>query len=270
MSASDSVHVDQGAIDCHIAGGIAYVTINNPAKRNALTRHMCFELQALTQSLNSEPSAKVIALSGAGSDFSAGVAIDQLPSVLFDPTPEGGYVDHFSAADAALAHVTKPTVALVQGVCMGGGWQIASACDFILTSSNAHFGVTPAKIGILYPRSGVDRLVQQVGPARAKYILMTGKSFTAHQAQSLGLVADVIDENDFQTEASALLGTLLERSRFTQMKTKEYIDACSGQQEHLDSLWSRSWEEMLQGEDKEIGISAFRHRQTPRFTWSPA
>ncbi|GFZ79314.1 enoyl-CoA hydratase/isomerase family protein [Nesterenkonia alkaliphila] len=269
MSATDSIQAGQGSIDCQIAGGIAYVTISNPEKRNALTRHMCLELKALARSLHTEPSAEVIALSGAGADFSAGVTIDQLPSILFEPASEGGYTDHFSAADAALAQVTKPTVALVQGVCMGGGWQIASACDFILTSSNARFAVTPAKIGILYPRSGLDRLVRQVGPARAKYILMTGRTFNAEQAQSLGLVADVIDEDEFQTESSALLDTLLKRSRFTQVKTKEYIDACSGPREHLDPLWSRSWEEMVHGEDKEIGIESFRQRKDPRFSWTP-
>ncbi|WP_150460934.1 enoyl-CoA hydratase/isomerase family protein [Nesterenkonia ebinurensis] len=269
MSTLGSTHVSHGAIHCRVTDGVAHVVISNPSKRNALTRHMCLELKELMHSLSKDPSSDLIALSGDGTDFSAGASIDQLPSILFEPTPDGEYADHFSAADAALAQVAKPTVALVQGVCMGGGWQIASACDFIFASSNARFAVTPAKIGILYPRSGVDRLVQQVGPARAKYILMTGKTFSAHQAQSLGLVADVISEDLFQTEAAALLEVLLKRSRFTQIKTKEYIDASSAQQAHLDPLWSRSWVEMIEGEDSEIGIRAFRQRKDPQFTWIP-
>ncbi|WP_120003652.1 enoyl-CoA hydratase/isomerase family protein [Nesterenkonia muleiensis] len=268
MSAAGVSPADQGVVECTVTDRIAHVVISNQSKRNALTQHMCLELKDLMHSLTDDPSVALVAVSGAGPDFSAGASIEELPSILFEQMPDGGYVDHFSAADSALTQVKKPTVALVQGVCMGGGWQIASACDFIVASSNATFAVTPAKIGILYPRSGVDRLVRHVGPARAKYILMTGKTFTACQAQDLGLIADVVKQDEFGARTNELLEVLLKRSRFTQIKTKEYIDAPSPAAQQADAIWSRNWSEMIEGEDRQVGVEAFRQRIEPRFTWT--
>jgi enoyl-CoA hydratase/carnithine racemase len=260
-----------GRIAVSVAGGIATVDICNPAQRNALTKAMCLEIQELMPRLDADPDIAVVALRGAGDTFCAGASISELSSVLLDPQPDGSVVDQLSLADHAIASLTKPTVALVDGACMGGGWQIASACDFIIANERAVFGLTPAKIGIIYPRPGIERLVRLVGHANAKYILLTGQTFSASQAQALGLVADVVPSASFEQQCDALLGSLRRRSRFSvhSMKRLVDLDASDAGQPDMDQEWAAAWSAMPDSPDMEIGISAFLNREQPRFKWRP-
>lgn len=264
----DSTH-KRRSVDLHIEGAVATVTIRNPSKRNAFTRDMCIKLKSTMEELETSAGIRLVVLRGAAGHFSAGVAIEQLHSVLFDRTRDGENIDHFSAADVAITNLTKPSVAVVEGFCMGGGWQLASACDFILASSDAQFAITPAKIGILYPRPGVERLVRLVGPDKAKYILMTAKNYSAQDAQTLGLLADVISSETFEDDVQDILETLLNRSRFSQEKLKRLIDLVDADSETANKAWADNWEDMLQGPDMEIGITAFQNQRRPEFVWTP-
>lgn len=264
-----STEEEKTGIDVAISSRVAMVTIKNPAKRNAFTRQMCIDLKNTMYELSRAREVDVVTLRGAGEHFSAGASIDQLPSVLFDSANGEPPVDHLSAADQAITEVAKPTVAVVEGFCMGGGWQIASACDFIVASSSAKFAITPSKIGILYPKAGVERLLRLVGPDRAKYILMTAKAFSAHEAHSLGLVADIMDAETFDERVQELLETLLRRSRFSQQKLKEFIDLFHKDAIAADESWASSWQQMLEGRDMRIGIEAFQNQRSPEFTWTP-
>lgn len=256
-------------INVSIEEQTATLTISNPKKRNAFTQRMCMQLRQIASRLEPDPDVRIVVLRGAQGDFSAGAAIDDLSSILFDTSEGEDPVDHFSAADQALSQLSKPTVAVVEGVCMGGGWQMASACDFILASSTARVAITPAKIGILYPRRGVERLIRMVGPSRAKYVLMSAKTFSAQQAQEVGLLTEVIAADGFETNVQDFISDLLRRSRFSQEKLKEFIDLFSLDPATADYAWDRSWEEMLKGPDMHIGIEAFRAQISPQFRWAP-
>lgn len=164
------------SISVSVKDNVATVVIDNPAQRNALTLAMCLALQEAMPKLDEDPDIKVVVLRGAGSAFCSGVAINELSSVLAEPQDGVAGIDHLSRADMAITSITKPTVALVDGACMGRGWQIASACDFIISSERSTFAITPAKIGIIYPRIGIERLVRLVGHSNAKFILLTGKT----------------------------------------------------------------------------------------------
>src|SRR5580698_9386222 len=113
-----------GRIAVSVADGVAAVLIDNPGSRNALTKAMCQALQTLMPRLDADPDVTVVTLRGAGDTFSAGAAIDELTSVLLDRQDDGRHVDHLSLADAAISAVRKPTIALVDGACIGGGWQV--------------------------------------------------------------------------------------------------------------------------------------------------
>ncbi|WP_159705922.1 enoyl-CoA hydratase/isomerase family protein [Arthrobacter sp. 18067] len=258
-----------GRISVSIADGVATVEICNLAQRNALTRAMCLEFQQLMPRLDADPDVAVIVLRGAGDTFCAGAAISELASVLVDQQPDGSSIDHLSRADAAISSLSKPTVALVDGACMGGGWQIAAACDFIIANERAVIGLTPAKIGIIYPRPGMERLVRLVGHANAKYILLTGRTFSATEARALGLVADVVPSGSFEEKSAALVSSLRSRSRFSMHSMKRLVDATDTDQSDLDQEWAEAWAAMPDSPDMEIGISAFLNREQPRFTWRP-
>jgi len=260
-----------GRMSVSIADGVATVKICNPAQRNALTRAMCLEIQELMPRLDADPDVAVVVMRGAGDTFCAGASISELESVLIDPQPDGTTVDHLSAADSAIASLSKPSVALVDGACMGGGWQIASACDFIIANQRAVIGLTPAKIGIIYPRPGLERLVRLVGLANAKYILLTGLTFSATEARALGLVADVVLSEFFEEKCAALIATLRSRSRFSMHSMKRLMDgdASGAGLAELDREWADAWQAMPDSPDMGIGVSAFLNRRQPQFTWSP-
>jgi len=211
----------------------------------------------------------VITLGGVDGTFSAGAPINDLASVLLDPQPDGSLVDQLSRSDDAITAVAKPTVAFVDGACMGGGWQIASACDFIVASERSVFAITPAKLGAIYPRTGIDRLVRRVGADRAKFILFTGQKFSATRAEALGLIAEAVADEEFADRCSALLGSITRRSRFTIHTLKRLIDLRGSDSVDLDQEWADAWTSMIEGPDLEIGTAAFLSREQPRFTWAP-
>ena len=256
-----------GRITSTTVGGAAAITIDNPTRRNALTRDMCLELQDLMPTLDRDPAVDVITLRGAGAAFSAGATIDDLGSVLLDPQPDGSRVDQLSRADNAIVSSNKPTVALVDGVCMGGAWQLASACDFIVASERSTFALTPAKIGVIYPRPGIERLVRQVGQANAKALLFTGRTLTARQAEHIGLTAFTVADDEFDAACASLVGSLLERSRFSLHHLKRLVDATAIVDPFVDEAWEEAWAALPDNPDMTIGISAFLNRQRPRFQW---
>jgi enoyl-CoA hydratase/carnithine racemase len=258
-----------GSITVSVADGVAAVLIDNPDQKNALTKAMCRQIQSLLPRLDSDPDVVLVTLRGAGDSFSAGAAIDDLTSVLLDPQDDGSKVDHLSLADAAIAAMRKPTIALVDGVCIGGAWQLASACDFILASDRSQFAITPAKIGVIYPRAGIERLVRQVGPANAKFILFTGDTFGAQRASHLGLVTETVATDQFEDRAEKLVHTLLTRSRFSIHTLKRLIDSGNPKGDEVDQLWQDAWGAMTDSPDMAIGINAFLNRERPKFAWNP-
>jgi len=258
-----------GRITVSVSAGIASVEIDDPAHRNAFTKAMCIEVEQLMPQLDADPDVVAITLRGARAAFSAGAAIGDLTSVLMDPQEDGTTVDHLSRADQAITSLSKPTIAVVDGACMGGGWQIASACDFIVASERSVFAITPAKLGVIYPRAGIERLVRQVGPATAKYLLLTGVAMPAAQARELGLVAVVIPDGEFANACNALVGTVVRNSRFSTHTLKSLVDATASSAPQRDERWAAAWAAMSTGPDMTIGVEAFLHREQPRFVWAP-
>jgi enoyl-CoA hydratase/carnithine racemase len=257
-------------INVSVIDGVATIEIDNPTQRNALTRAMCMHLQELMGRLDADPDVAVLVVRGVGDTFCAGAAIGELSSILLDRQDDGTSIDQLSMADQAITSVAKPTVALVDGACMGGGWQIASACDFIIASERSIFAITPVKIGIIYPRLGIERLVRQVGHANAKFILLTGQAFTAAQAQSLGLVAEAAPDEEFEERCSSLINSLRNRSRFSMHSMKHLVDLTDVNHPHVDDEWKSAWAAMTESPDMGIGINAFLNREQPRFTWTPS
>ncbi|HEX3680807.1 MAG TPA: enoyl-CoA hydratase/isomerase family protein [Galbitalea sp.] len=258
-----------GRITVSIADGVASVLIDNPGRKNAATKAMCQALQALMPRLDDDPDVVVVTLRGAGDTFSAGASLDNLTSVLLDRQDDGSVVDHLSLADAAITHMRKPTIALVDGACMGGGWQLASACDFVVASDRSSFAITPAKIGVIYPRVGIERLVRLVGPANAKFILFSGETFTALRAQQLGLITETVTTSEFESRAHELVRTVLARSQFSIHTLKNLIGAGNAVELETNQLWNDAWSAMTLSPDMAIGVNAFLNREQPIFAWKP-
>lgn len=252
-----------------ITDGVATVIINNPAQRNAITKTMCLQLVNAMTEVEENPDVEIVVLRGADRTFSAGVAINELPAVLLDRQENNSVVDHLTNVDRAIISVTKPILALVEGACMGGAWQIASACDFIIASESSKFGITPAKIGIIYPRLGIERLTKLVGHANAKYLLLTGETIGAAQAHSLGLVAEIVPDADFSRRTNNIVRSLGHRSRFSTHFMKRLINHSDTEHAQPDQAWEEAWAAMSESPDMEIGIQAFALGLKPEFLWKP-
>lgn len=245
---------------CEVAGGVATVTIENPAKRNAMNASMWRELPALLESPAQDPSVRVLVLTGEGSNFCAGADISELEDIN-----RIGDANLSSYAEEALAAFPKPTIAAIRGFCVGGGCQLAGACDIRLASADARFAITPAKLGIVYPPTALRRLVSLVGGSSAKYLLYTADLVPAEHALRLGFVAEVVD--DLDARLAEFVATLLSRSQFSHEATKDIVNGLVDGT-LTDDRMSAWLDEAVRGPDLKEGVSAFLERRQPAFTWT--
>ncbi|MEV0081321.1 enoyl-CoA hydratase-related protein [Saccharopolyspora sp. NPDC050642] len=248
-----------GRLDLHIAEHIAWITIDNPGRRNAMSASMWRQVPDLLTKVADDPAVRVVVLTGAGDAFSAGANINELDEI------EGGREESVTVtAERALLTCPLPTIALINGLCIGGGCQLAAACDIRITDTGATFGITPAKLGIVYPASSIARLTELVGPANAKLLLFSADFFDAARALQMRLVDEVTD--DARGRAIALATSIAGRSQLTVRASKQLIDMAS-RGESLDER-RQHWQDLSaeSGESTE-GISAFLQRRPPEFPY---
>ncbi len=250
--------------------GVALLTLDNRGQRNALTPHMCRELVHVCEAVGRDPEVAVVVLRGAGGDFSAGVAIDRMDELLF--TAEDGALpapgkELFSRADAALRALPQPLVAVVEGVCMGGGWQVAATADYVLASDTVRIAITPGKLGVLYPRPGLERLVDRVGPMRAKRLLLTGEELSPADAEGWGLVSELVPAADLEGRLADLIATLRSRSAYSAEHHLRLVDGFTAGSPAYTEDWERAWAGTLTSGDLAEGRNAFLEKRRPHFTW---
>ncbi|MEV6615934.1 enoyl-CoA hydratase/isomerase family protein [Streptomyces sp. NPDC051051] len=238
-----------------VTDAVATVVLHHPAKRNAMTAAMWRALPPLLAKLAADPGVGALVLTGAGGTFCAGADISTLQ----------GSPDEAQAlavrAEEALAAFPKPTLAAVKGHCVGGGAQLAAACDLRFAEEGALFGVTPARLGIVYPSSATRRLVTLVGPAAAKYLLFSGELIDAARALRTGLVDEVLPAGELDGRVEEFTRVLVSRSRLTQVAAKEFADGRTDRDAH--------WAAQARGSgDTAEGVAAFLERREPRFTWT--
>jgi enoyl-CoA hydratase/carnithine racemase len=242
--------------------GVAVLLLDRPEKKNALARAQWEALPGLLTRLADEPGLRVLLLTGAGGAFSAGADITELAEVYASPEAADEYHAVNVAAESALAAFPHPTLAVVDGPCVGGGCQLAVACDLRFAARDARFGITPAKLGIVYPAVPTARLARLVGPARAKYLLYSAELVTADQALVFGLVDEVADA--VQERALAFARVLASRSAQTQGAVKAVVDAAvtGGDPQAAVEPWERA---SRTTPDVREGLAAFLARRPPRF-----
>lgn len=238
-----------------LTDGVATVVIHHPAKRNAMTAGMWRALPPLLDELAADPAVRALVLTGEGDTFCAGADISTLRG---SPDEAQGLA---GLAEEALAAFPKPSLAAIRGYCVGGGCQLAAACDLRFAEEGSLFGVTPAKLGLVYPASSTRRLVSLVGPATAKYLLFSGELIDAERALRTGLVDEVLPEGELGKRVGEFTRVLVSRSQLTQAAAKEFANGRTDRNAH--------WAEQARGSgDTAEGVAAFLERRAPRFTWS--
>jgi enoyl-CoA hydratase/carnithine racemase len=253
------------SIRVSVDGPVGTITLDRAAKRNAVTYDMWVELGAACHRLAHDPTVRVVLLRGDGAHFCAGADITELLAERPHGTPS--FMDVNMAAEHALASLPKPVVAVVQGDCIGGGAALAIDCDIRIAAGGSRFGITPSKLGIVYPPASLERAVRLLGPA-AKRLLYTGDLIDATEAHRIGLVDELLPADAVEARVAELCATLSERSLLTQAGTKQMVAAVlahgSVPAELADS-WAR---EVAAAPDPQEGVNAFVERRAPRFTWT--
>ncbi|CAM5295280.1 enoyl-CoA hydratase/isomerase family protein [Streptomyces narbonensis] len=237
-----------------VTDGIATVVIANPAKRNAMSAAMWRALPGVLDRLAADRAVRALVLTGEGDTFCAGAGI----STLREPGDEQQSLA--VRAEEALAAFPKPTLAAVRGFCVGGGSQLAAACDLRFAEEGARFGITPSKLGIVYPSSSTRRLTALVGPSTAKYLLFSGELMDTERALRTGFVDEVHPAGELDKRVGEFARVLVSRSLLTQAAAKEFADGHTDRDAH--------WAEQARGSgDTAEGVAAFLERRAPRFTY---
>lgn len=239
-----------------VTDSVATVVVRHPARRNAMTTAMWRALPPLLEELAADPAVGALVLTGADGTFCAGADISSLRE-------SPGEAQLLAVrAEEALAAFPKPTLAAIRGHCVGGGSQLAAACDLRFAEEGALFGVTPAKLGIVYPASSTRRLVALTGPATAKYLLFSGELIDAARALRTGLVDEVLPEGELDKRVAEFTRILVSRSRLTQSAAKEFADGRTDR----DAYWAG---QARGSGDTAEGVAAFLERRRPEFGWRP-
>ncbi|UVO55910.1 enoyl-CoA hydratase/isomerase family protein [Sphingomonas sp. SUN039] len=243
-----------------VIGGIARLLIDQPLKRNAMNTAMFESIPGLVAEAEGKKHVRAILLTSARAGlFCAGADIGELSAHAGDPAWRGANQRAINAAQLALARADRPTVAFVDGDCVGGGCGMALACDIRVGTLRARFGITPAKLGLVYPLHDTKLLVDLVGPGQAKRILYTGDLIGAEEALRIGLIDLIADHPD------DLLGSIAGNSLHSQRQSKHIVRRILDGQAADDAETLAMFAEAFEGPDFREGVAAFLGKRKADF-----
>lgn len=249
----------------HRHGPRADLILNQPQRRNAMSLRMWQGLARALEELQADASVRLVVLRGAGGTFSAGADISEFETHY--ASPEGALAANAAIAGglAAMDNLAKPSIAVIQGACMGGGCALAAACDLQLADSSAVFGIDPTALGMTYRFRDCQRLAARIGLARTKRLLLGGERIDAATALDWGLIAEVAAPEALDEALQRRVQALLRRSPealAALKKTLNAIDQGAGAESpQLKALFETSF----QGRDFREGTAAFLEKRPPEF-----
>jgi enoyl-CoA hydratase/carnithine racemase len=246
-------------------GGIAIIELNRPGKKNAISQAMWQGLAAIAAQLEADETCRTVIVRGAGGNFSAGADIGEFEAVYASAQSAAQYNAVVRAAQLALRELPRPVIAMVEGVCVGGGCGIALACDLRFAASNARFAITPARLGIAYSFADTAQLVEKVGPARAKDILFSARMLDAPEALATGLVDRVHPQDALEGEVMAYAAQLSALSQTSIRAAKAMINAMGAPDKADAASFDQVFAESFSGPDFAEGREAFLARRAPKF-----
>jgi enoyl-CoA hydratase/carnithine racemase len=250
-------------------GGIGWITFNQPEKRNAVSQEMWELMADYVKDLAADPDIRVVVLRGAGDRaFVAGADISQFKDKRKNMEDEAEYRRISARGHDALAHLEKPLLAMIHGYCIGGGAGLALACDLRFADRSAKFAITPAKLGLVYSLESTKRMVDLVGPSRAKWILFAGLQIPADRAYELGLFDEVVDAGDLAELTYGFADTVCSRAQFSVRAGKAMVDKVVAGQVRDDDATTDLRNSSFDTEDFTEGVQAFMAKRSPNFTWS--
>lgn len=199
-----------GQVSCRIDAGVAQVELSHPGRLNAITVAMWGQLQTVFEALAQDAAVRCVVLRGAGGNFAAGADIREFPEVRGDQAS----VMHYhrvtlAPALAAVAACPHPVVAVIEGVCVGGGLEIAAQCDIRIAGASARFGAPINRLGFPMAPDEMQSLLALIGRAATLALLLEGRVFGAAEAQHLGLLTRVAPDDELESSAQSCVAGIL-------------------------------------------------------------
>jgi enoyl-CoA hydratase/carnithine racemase len=248
-------------------GAVGWVVFDQPAKRNALNDAMWRGIAPAMQKFDADPEVRCVAFRGAGSEaFSAGADISEFEKRRASEASVGQYDSLLDQVLHSIQDSPKPSVAMIYGYCLGGGLEIALACDLRYCAAAAQFGIPAAKLGLAYNVEGHKRLLETVGHARAREIMFLGRRYKSDEALDMGLVHRVVPDAQLESHVGEVLQTLTENAPLSIANSKtlieEYVKS-AGAPDH--ARMQAAIERCARSEDYKEGRRAFMEKRKPRF-----
>ena len=243
---------------------VALLTLDRPEAHNALSFGLVAELGSLLAVLDEDPACRAIVITGAGEKaFAAGADIRELaacsPRELREANP-------FAALDR-IGHMDTPVIAAVRGWALGGGCELAMACDMVVAGDNAQFGQPEIRLGVIPGAGGTQRLTRAIGKARAMELILTGRRIGAGEAEAWGLVSLVVPASETLDRALELAGRIAAQPPLAVAAAKASVIAAQGMSLAQGLHFERErFEALFETEDQREGMIAFLEKRTPTWT----
>jgi enoyl-CoA hydratase len=248
-------------------GAIGWIVFDQPARRNAINDAMWRGIAPAMAKFDADPELRCVAFRGAGTEaFSAGADISEFEAKRARTEAVGEYDDLLDEVLHAIQGSPKPSVAMIYGYCLGGGLEIALACDLRYCAAGAQFGIPAARLGLAYNIEGHKRLLETVGHARAREIMFLGRRYSAEEALAMGLVHKVVPSAELEAFVSEVLQTLCDNAPLSIANTKTILEEYVKSAGTPDAARMRAAiERCARSEDYREGRRAFMEKRKPRF-----
>ena len=244
-----------------IDGATAHLLIDRAAQRNAFHLGMWQQLPDLLAQVREQEDIRLLIVRAAESGvFCAGADIKELLANKDDGAWRAANQAAINRVQFELARFELPTIAFVEGDCVGGGCGLALACDLRVATPKARFGITPAKLGLVYPLHDVKLLIDLVGAGQAKRILFTGSLISSEEALRIGLVEQIADD------PSQFAKAILDASPHSVREMKKFVRRVLDGQSQDDDATSAIFARAFEGDDFAEGTTAFVEKRKPDFT----
>ena len=247
-----------------IDGRIATLTIDRPQRRNAMSFAMWSALPGLIGQVKAADDVRVLIIRGT-EHFSAGADISEFATLRAGADGARRYGAAVHAGERAIAELEIPTIAAINGFCIGGGCEIALACDIRTAAQDARFGITPAKLGIVYNITSTKQLVDAVGPAWAKRILFSADLLDAPTALRIGLVDELLPTGELDAHVRELAERIASRAGVSVRGAKQIVGRILAGQHAEDDAVHAIYDEAVLSPEYAEGVAAFLEKRQPRF-----
>jgi enoyl-CoA hydratase/carnithine racemase len=246
--------------------GMARLTLSQPKRRNAINAAMWVALPDMLAELATDPTLRVLIVTGAGDHFAAGADISEFGTLYATPESAAKISASIQAAFEALANFPLPTIAQIRGACVGGGCGLALCCDLRFADATARFAITPAKLGLVYPFGDIARLIDAVGVANARDILLSARIIKAKPARRMGLIHRAVKVDELDAEVMDYARNLLNLSPESLRVTKSMINAYAAGQRGDTPETDAQFLAGFSSKDFGEGFRAFLEKRKPDFS----